>query len=292
MDIGIWDVLAVMVKAALYAATFAAAGGAFFLCYTGGVLDDGERRLIGRRIELCFIAAIAASVLRILVTAGSMTDGASGMFDAKLIHMVWHSGEDSAVITRIAGLLLAVRAAALPARSARALAAVGGACAAMSFAWVGHAHATGAAWTVACVALHLVSAAFWIGALGPLALLARRADPRRVGAAAARFGTAALGVVSVLVLAGLFALSRFLGHASALWTSPYGLVMCVKLVFVAGLLSLAAFNKTRLTPRLLTGDAAAARSLRRSIHAEMTLAALILLTTAALTTLMGPPALG
>ena len=38
--------------------------------------------------------------------------------------------------------------------------------------------------------------------------------------------------------------------------------------------------------------AAAARSLRRSIHAEMTLAALILLTTAALTTLMGPPALG
>lgn len=293
MDIGVWDVLAVMVKAALYAATFAAAGGALFLGYAGGLLDDRERRLIGRRIELCFIAAIASSVLRILVTAGSMTDGASGMFDPKLIHMVWHSGEDSAVITRIAGMLLAVRAALLPGRpSSRALAVVGGACAAMSFAWVGHAHATGAAWTVACVALHLVSAAFWIGALGPLALLARGADPRRVGEAAARFGAAALGVVSVLVLTGLFALSRFLGHASALWTSPYGLVMCVKLVFVAGLLSLAAFNKTRLTPRLLTGDAAAARSLRRSIHAEMTLAALILLTTAALTTLMGPPALG
>lgn len=292
MDIGVWDVLAVMVKAALYAATFAAAGGALFLGYAGGLLDDRERRLIGRRIERYFIAAIVASVLRILVTAGSMTDGASGMFDPKLIHMVWHSGEDSAVITRIAGLLLAVRAVLLPGRSSRALAAVGGACAAMSFAWVGHAHATGAAWTVACVALHLVSAAFWIGALEPLALLARGADPRRVGAAAARFGTAALGVVSVLVLAGLFALWRFLGHASALWTSPYGLVMCVKLVFVAGLLSLAAFNKTRLTPQLLTGDGAAARSLRRSIHAEMTLAALILLTTAALTTLMGPPALG
>jgi putative copper export protein len=43
---------------------------------------------------------------------------------------------------------------------------------------------------------------------------------------------------------------------------------------------------------LLAGDAAGARSLSRSIHAEMTLAALILLTTAALTTLMGPPALG
>ncbi|HTB28087.1 MAG TPA: CopD family protein [Steroidobacteraceae bacterium] len=291
MDIGVWDVLAVMVKAALYAATFAAAGGAFFLCYAGGMLDDGERRLIGRRIERCFIAAVVASVLKILVTAGSLTDGGSGMFDPKLLHMVWHSGEDSAVITRIAGLLLAMRAVQPP-RPSMALAAVGGACAAMSFAWVGHAHATGAVWTVACVALHLVSVAFWIGALGPLALLARGADPRRAGAAAARFGAAALAVVSVLVLAGLFALWRFLGHASALWTSPYGVVMCVKLVFVAGLLSLAAFNKTRLTPRLLAGDAAAARSLSRSIHAEMTLAALILLTTAALTTLMGPPALG
>ena len=49
------------------------------------------------------------------VTAGSMTGDASGMFDSKLIHMVWRSGEDSAVITRIAGLLLAMRAA-LPAR--------------------------------------------------------------------------------------------------------------------------------------------------------------------------------
>jgi putative copper resistance protein D len=291
VDIGVWDVLAVMVKAALYAATFAAAGGAFFLCYAGGMLDDGERRQIGRRFERCFIATVVASMLKILVTAGSLSDGGSGMFDPKLLHMVWHSGEDSAVITRIAGLLLAMRAV-LPPRPSMALAAVGGACAAMSFAWVGHAHATGAVWTVACVALHLVSVAFWIGALGPLALLARGADPRRVGAAAARFGAAALAVVSVLVLAGLFALWRFLGHASALWTSPYGVVMCVKLVFVAGLLSLAAFNKTRLTPRLLAGDAAAARSLSRSIHAEMTLAALILLTTAALTTLMGPPALG
>jgi putative copper export protein len=291
VDIGVWDVLAVIVKATLYAATFAAAGGAFFVCYTAGMLDAGERRIIARRIEMCVAAAVAASALRILVTAGSMTGDASGMFDSRLIHMVWHSGEDSAVITRIAGLLLAVRAA-LPPRPSWALAAAGGAAAAMSFAWVGHAHATGSFWTETCLALHLVSVAFWIGALGPLSLLARGVDPRRVGAAAARFGAAALVAVCILVIAGLFALSRFLGHASALWNSAYGVAMCIKLVFVAGLLSLAAFNKLRLTPRLLAGDPAAARSLRRSIQAEMGLAALILLTTAALTTLFGPPALG
>lgn len=291
MDIGVWDVLAVIVKALLYASTLAAAGGAFFLCYTGGLIDDGERRAIARQIDLCIAVAVLASALRILVTAGSMTGDASGMFDTRLIHMVWRSGEDGAVITRIAGLLLAARAG-LSARPSTALAAVGGACAAMSFAWVGHAHATGDPWTVACIALHLASAAFWIGALAPLARLSRGADVRRAGAVAARFGTVAVAAVGVLVLAGLIALSRFLGQVSALWSSGYGRTMCVKLALVAGLFCLAALNKTRLTPRLSAGDPDAARTLRRSIHAEMALAALILLTTAALTTLLGPPALG
>jgi copper resistance protein D len=291
VDIGVWDIAAAAVKTALYAATLLAAGGAFFLAYTGRMLDEDERRAIGRRVERWLIAAIVASAARILVTAGSLGDGLPGMLDTKLIHMVWHSGEDSAAITRVAGLLLAARAA-MSTRPAGALAAVGGATAAMSFAWVGHAHATGDPWTAACIALHLVAVAFWIGALGPLALLTRTGDPRRAGAAAARFGRIALAVVSVLVAAGLIALWRFLGHASALWDSAYGRTMCVKLVLVAGLLSLAAFNKVRLTPRLLTGDAAAAHSLRRSIHAEMTLATSILLTTAVLTTLFGPPALG
>ena len=168
MDIGVWDVCAVIVKTALYAATFAAAGGGFFLCYSGALLGDDERRAIGRRIEIWVAAAVVLSALRILLTAGSLAGDASGMIDRKLIHMVWRSGEDTAVITRIAGLLLAVRAA-LPARRSPALAAVGAACAAMSFAWTGHAHATGDSWTVACVALHVVCAAFWIGALGPLA---------------------------------------------------------------------------------------------------------------------------
>jgi putative copper resistance protein D len=291
LDIGVWDVCAVIVKAALYAATFAAAGGGFFLCYAGALLGDGERRAIGRRIEVWVAAAVALSALRILLTAGSLTGDASGMLDPKLIHMVWRSGEDTAVITRIAGLLLAVRAA-LPARRSPALAAVGGACAAMSFAWVGHAHATGDSWTVAGVALHVVCAAFWIGALGPLAFLARCAEPRRAGAAASRFGRAAVAAVALLVVAGVCVLANLLGHASALWESPYGRAMCAKLALVAGLLSLAAFNKTRLTPRLSMGDAAAARSLRRSIHAEMVLAAGVLLTTSAITTLIGPPALG
>jgi putative copper resistance protein D len=56
------------------------------------------------------------------------------------------------------------------------------------------------------------------------------------------------------------------------------------------MLALGSVNKLRLTPRLAVGDHSAARALRRSIAAEMALAAAVFLATAALTTLSGPPA--
>jgi Copper resistance protein D len=63
------------------------------------------------------------------------------------------------------------------------------------------------------------------------------------------------------------------------------------LAFVAALLCLAAFNKLRLTPRLQAGDTRALQALRISIRLELLLGVVILLTTAALTTVTGPPAL-
>jgi putative copper export protein len=65
----------------------------------------------------------------------------------------------------------------------------------------------------------------------------------------------------------------------------------LKIAFVACLLALAAWNKLRLVPPIVAGDPIAVRSLRRSIRAEMLVAGLILLITAALTTLAGPPSM-
>jgi putative copper export protein len=82
-----------------------------------------------------------------------------------------------------------------------------------------------------------------------------------------------------------------LGGFAELWRSSYGRCIALKLAFVAGLLSLAAFNKLRLTPRLRAGDAGAGRSLRTSIRLEMLLGVMVLAVTATLTTVAGPPAL-
>jgi putative copper export protein len=61
-----------------------------------------------------------------------------------------------------------------------------------------------------------------------------------------------------------------------------------KLLAVGILLGVAAFNKLHLTPRLAANKEAASR-FRRSLQLEMLLGAIILLITAAFTTITGPP---
>jgi copper resistance protein D len=291
VTLGPWDAAVVAVKAMLYGATLAAAGGLFFLTYSASLLEAADRASIRRRVGILIAVAIAASAARILATAASMSGDASGLLDTGLVALVWQGGEGRAAMVRAVGLLLAVPALAADRRPG-VWAIAGAAGAATSFAWVGHTHIAGLRWTPVLMGVHLLAAAFWVGALWPLRLLTGGDDAERVAAAAARFGNAALAAVSLLVLAGITVLATLLGNASELWGSGYGRTACVKLALVACLLALGAFNKLRLTPRLAAGDRLAAQALRRSIAAEMALAAAVFLATAALTTLSGQPAAG
>jgi putative copper resistance protein D len=285
-----WDGAAVLVKAVLYAATLGAAGGLFFLVYSRSLLDRGDQLAIARPLRMLIAVALAASAARVLITAGSMSDNAAGMLDPLLLAMVWHGGEGHAAALRAGGLLLAVPTLA---RAGRAgwLAIVGAALAATSFAWVGHVHAAAPTAAPLLLGIHVLAAAFWVGALAPLLILTQRREPGALGAVAARFGRIALAVVAALLAAGAAVLWICLESVSELWTSPYGRIACAKIALVACLLALAAWNKLRLVPGIVAGDARAARRLRRSVGAEMLVASLILLITAALTTLAGPPSM-
>jgi putative copper export protein len=137
--------------------------------------------------------------------------------------------------------------------------------------------------------LHLLCGAFWLGALPPLWIIAAGTNESQIAAAAARFGKLALRIVALLVAAGASLLLILIGSAAQFWASDYGRLMAIKVLGVAALLSLAAWNKLILTPRLLRGDARALIEFRRTLLAEMGAGALILLITAAFTTLAGPP---
>jgi copper resistance protein D len=220
-----------------------------------------------------------------------MGDDAAGMLDGSLIHMVWQAGAGRANAIRAIGLLLA----ALGVLSDRPpwWALLGAAMAATSFAWTGHARALNPdVLPVLLVSAHLLGVAFWLGALAPLLIVSRNADVAIIAATAARFGSSAVFAVGALMAAGIALLWMLLGDVTALWSSTYGRSVMLKLAFVGCLLCFAAFNKLRLTPRLLAGDSGAVRSLRTSIRFEMILGAVILAVTASFTTLIGPPALG
>jgi copper resistance protein D len=289
VDIGGWDVAAMFAKAVTYAATFGASGAVFFELYCGTLLRDPQHRLIRRVVGILVGLAAAASVLRILLLAGSMSGAMSGMFDRSFAGMILSAGEGRASGARIAGLALIL---CMLSRKPmfRGPAIAGAVAASTSFAWVGHIHGlapNAAASLLLC--LHLLCAAFWLGALPPLYIIATGANTAQIAAAAARFGKIAVRVVAVLLAAGASLLLILIGSAAQFWASDYGRMMAVKLLAVAALLGLAAWNKLALTPRLVRGEPAAATGLRRSLLAEMAVGAFILLTTAALTTLTGPP---
>jgi copper transport protein len=67
-----------------------------------------------------------------------------------------------------------------------------------------------------------------------------------------------------------------LDRIDALWTTRYGVVLSGKIALVVALLALAALNRYALTPRCSRGDAAAPRSLTRSMRIELSIVVAIL----------------
>ncbi len=288
MAIGAWDAAAVLIKTILYAATFGAAGGIFFLAYSLPLSPESDSR-IRRFVAILLITGIGASGLRILVLAGSMSGELAGMLNRSMTRMIMEGHEGAATGLRVLGLLL-VAPVLLRSRVFLNTAFVGALIAATSFAWIGHAQAAGLqGLPVGLVTVHLLGVAFWLGALVPLLIVAQDPDPVRIAVAAARFGQIAFIVVALLVIAGFGLLWILLGAPSQLWLSAYGRWIMLKIGLVAALLSFAALNKWRLTPRLRSHDLRALRGLCRSIRAEIILAGVILLVTASFTTLLGPP---
>ncbi len=276
-------------KAITYAATLCGAGSVFFLAYSESLLRSAQAARIRRMIGPLLLAAAISSVAAILLLAGSMSGDVAGMFDSTFAGMILNAGQGRSTGIRLAGLALCAFAMAAD-RRFLAPAMIGAIIGASSFAWIGHIHALQPN-TLPSLSLcvHLLCAAFWLGAFAPLLVVVQGGELAQIAQVAARFGKTALGMVAMLLLAGAALLFLLIQHAAEFWNSGYGRLVAIKLLTVGALLGIAALNKLRLTPRLSAGDFQAVGALRRSIRIEMVLGAGILLVTAAFTTLTGPP---
>lgn len=148
----------------------------------------------------------------------------------------------------------------------------------------GHSTAFGPRWLmIAADAVHLVTAAIWVGGIAGLTVLLARRNQARAGAegaatVVARFSTWAGGSVAALGASGIAMTWAIHREWSSLLASDHGRALLVKLVLVALALALAGWNRYRLVPAVRDTPAALAR-LRRTVGGEaLVLAAVVALT--------------
>lgn len=144
--------------------------------------------------------------------------------------------------------------------------------------------------------IHMVAGGMWIGTLFIMVLAGLGSIPRSGltpearGLAGARmvnaFSPVALTSAAVLAASGITTAWLHLKYVAALWTTPYGWTLIGKLVVVAGVVGLGAWNWRRQRPML--GAEPATRLLRKSATAELIVAALVLAITSILVSLPSP----
>ena len=278
-------ILAVLAKAAGYAAALLAMGGVLFVAAFRRLATPDVLALARKLAAGAALAGLLVLPLRFGIRAARISGmGLAGATDPTMLGFVWQSPLGAAAIWR--GLGEAAILTVLLPGAGLWVALCGALAVAVSYAQVGHSLGEPRAALAALLVLHLLAAAFWVGALAPL----RRAVGGRGGAALLhRFGIVATWAVGVLVVAGSGLAWLLSGSIAALLGTAYGWGLLAKLATVAGLLGLAALNKWRLVPALAAGEPSAAPALLRSIAFEWGAVALVLLATAAITTVTTPP---
>jgi putative copper resistance protein D len=277
-EFSLWSILA---KSLAYWTTLLAAGSALNLLWL--------RETAPQTISLlrwfgptCATFAILLNSTLIPLQASYLMGEWSAVQDPMMLQVAWESPLGDSLLLRGIGLLLLL-VIIRPNSLALGISTIGCGLVALSFAFQGHTISEPRWLLVALITVHLLGLIFWIGGFVPLMWLAKRKDTV-TGAAARQFGKISIWNVLLLALAGaelLWLLTE--GNWNVIRTA-YGQLFAFKLLGFLGLLGLAALNKLFLTPALLRGEVRAFMLLRLSVTLEMSVAVIIFLLTATLTT--------
>ena len=167
----------------------------------------------------------------------------------------------------------------------------------VSLAWISHAAAaTKRPFGASSDMLHLCAAGFWIGGLVPLTIfLACVRGSVSLGETVVRvvrrFSTLSLWCVTVLIVSGISNSWLLVGSVHALFTTPYGRLLLVKLTLFGMLLSFGAGNRFLVRAKLsnLVADPDLLSQLRRNVVCEIYLGVAVVVIVACLG--VTPPAI-
>jgi putative copper export protein len=307
------DVLSVALRAVSFTLLLTAAGIPIFIAAFGRLMPSAVPAVKQLGWKLA-VGALVFVVGHHALEAARMTGEMSGVMDPAMQKMALLSPAGAAFAARVLGLVLVAvglrRAAPLPQRQGAALvpaavasAGAGGArlptgmrgplaialagalLSTTAFTLVGHTSVTPHRLAAAAlVTLHLLVVAFWLGALWPLYLAAKKEQPAVTARVLDSFSLAAAWVVPLILLAGI-GLTALLVPSLAVFRQPYGQLLLAKVSLFAVLMAMAALNKWRFGPACAEGNTAA---FERTVVIEYVLICVVLAVSAVLTTFYSP----
>lgn len=242
--------------------------------------------LLPRLLRQAGPIAILAGALCPWLQVGVVLDDPRALLDADQISQVLTQTSFGRIaLAREVLVIVAVVAAGLPGGFAPAadratyvlLAAALG-----SVALIGHAAGIGGALggiERATLALHLLAAGAWLGALPVLWVLADRQGSAEMAQTLERFSRFGAVLVVLVLASGTLSAWYRLGGAQLLFTSGYGRILLGKIALAGAMGAIALFNRKRLTPALKRPDLQeqlrARRALRWSIALETAVGTLV-----------------
>lgn len=241
------------------------------------------------------VAGLFAAMLKLIRESSDMPDAS---VSAIMLDSIW----GWSLLLQIAGVVIAGVALYLVHRPGESrnkfwnVALAGAMIAAASPSLSAHAGASKLAWiAIPTDMMHMIVGGMWLGTLSVIVIVGISAafktpDAVRPGARVAEminvFSPLALTCGGAVVLTGIGSSLIEVPTIASLWTTPYGVVLLLKLFFVALLFAAGAWNWQRMKPRL-TGDNAI-DPLRSSASLELMLAVAVLAVTAILVALELP----
>lgn len=235
-----------LARIGVYLGLFVGVGGAFFAAWIGGGPDG---RTTGRRmLGLGLISGVASLGLQGLdlqnLAPGALATPAPWK-------AAFSTSFGPSMLIAMAAMVMAWFAWRSPNRTvARMLSAIALAGTGLSLAVSGHAATAPPQWlSRPLLFVHGASVAYWVGALAPLAAMARRRSSGLLRALRL-FSAGAVGIVALVALTGVTLAIVQLQEFRALFDSSYGTILLVKLALVVVLLGFAALNRFVVMPAL------------------------------------------
>ena len=280
------DALSVIVRALSFVALLQAVGVAIFDALFRGQLTE-SRATIRRFGQVSALLGCLLVAVHQLLGGARMTGELTGIVDGAMQWFALSNHAGRANVLRMLGLLLTAFALRRNCE-AKHWGLMGAVIVVLSFAMTGHTAVHPLRWLMApLLVFHLSVVAFWFGSVAALYMLSVRETARTVSQVVTRFSEIATWLVPGIAVAGVWMATELLPNLQALLT-PYGLLLLAKVAGFVLLMGLAALNKWRFGPALVTGEAQAARIFRRTLLIEYVLICAVLAATATMTGLFSP----